>query len=228
MLVGLCLLLGAVTTVAVAWVLAYALVSAPMRLEAEYHREASYARVTYRTSYGLTVAEVFVWRLVDGEIPEEESDSPKKIAEISRRPLGAAATRRAAESVTRGDLFCIWQYDARGWPWPCLWYEWNRGSTAADPLGDTPGAFQIDAIQRPRARTVSNYPLALPYRPLWPALLGDTAVYSAAWAVLLFGPGAVRRGLRSRKGRCTRCGYDLRAAPAGAPCPECGHTRAGA
>ena len=52
------------------------------------------------------------------------------------------------------------------------------------------------------------------YLPAW-ALCLVTGIAPAAWAV-----GRVRRRLRSRRGLCPACGYDLRAAEG--RCPECG------
>lgn len=65
--------------------------------------------------------------------------------------------------------------------------------------------------------------LHLPIYPIWTGLLANLAVLSAAWWLLLFAPFALRRTWRSRRGRCAKCGYDLRATPSGQPCPECGH-----
>jgi hypothetical protein len=50
--------------------------------------------------------------------------------------------------------------------------------------------------------------------PYW-ALAAATGALPALWV-----PHAVRRVYRRRKGRCVRCGYDLRAS--GDRCPECG------
>jgi hypothetical protein len=63
---------------------------------------------------------------------------------------------------------------------------------------------------------------ALPVRPIWPGVAADTAVYAGVWWLLLLAPGQLRRRLRRRRGRCTRCGYDLTGLTPGAPCPECG------
>ena len=64
----------------------------------------------------------------------------------------------------------------------------------------------------------------LPYHPIWPGLLANTAIYAGAWWVILFGPGMFIRARRRRAGRCMKCGYDLRAIESSA-CPECGtHT----
>jgi hypothetical protein len=62
----------------------------------------------------------------------------------------------------------------------------------------------------------------LPTVPLWPGFLVDTAFWGGAafvvWSVR-GGAGFVRRGVRRRRGRCVRCGYELKGL---AVCPECG------
>lgn len=84
---------------------------------------------------------------------------------------------------------------------------WLKGS---DPLWDW-GNGPVD-------------PIHLPYRPNWPGLAINTAFYSGIFAVPLFGIPALRRTLRTRRGRCPACNYDLSATPDG-PCPECGAVR---
>jgi hypothetical protein len=59
------------------------------------------------------------------------------------------------------------------------------------------------------------------YEPLWPGFLINTAFYGVILWALWFTPGAVRRGVRRRRGACVRCGYDLRGGGLTA-CPECG------
>jgi len=78
----------------------------------------------------------------------------------------------------------------------------------------------------------------LPVHPLWPGFLIDTFFYGGIWFGLLFGISAVRRGIRRRRGRCANCGYDLRGQKdhrrdasatsggiSGGGCPECGWGR---
>jgi hypothetical protein len=65
---------------------------------------------------------------------------------------------------------------------------------------------------------------ALPFRPIWPGFLANSAIYSAValipWIALRF--WRMRR--RVRKGWCPKCAYDLRFDLA-AGCPECGWRR---
>jgi predicted RNA-binding Zn-ribbon protein involved in translation (DUF1610 family) len=68
--------------------------------------------------------------------------------------------------------------------------------------------------------------ILLPCKPVWPGFAINTVFYAAVLWVLLALPGAVRRFVRRKRGRCTRCGYDLRGQVADRDrkrqCPECG------
>lgn len=56
-------------------------------------------------------------------------------------------------------------------------------------------------------------------------LAANTAFYASAWWVAIFGLARSRRWNRQRRGLCARCAYDLRGLENGAKCPECGATR---
>jgi hypothetical protein len=59
------------------------------------------------------------------------------------------------------------------------------------------------------------------------AFLIDAVFYAAVWFGLLFGfarLASAKRAIRRRRGRCPRCGYDLRGALENG-CPECGWNR---
>ena len=69
----------------------------------------------------------------------------------------------------------------------------------------------------------------LPLRPEWPWFLVNTLFYAIILWLLIPGPFVVRRFIRVKRGRCPKCGYDLRGQPpevGAAGCPECGWNRA--
>ncbi len=64
--------------------------------------------------------------------------------------------------------------------------------------------------------------------PYWPGLTANTGIYAAGWWITLFGFTTLRGGrrhLRARRGLCPTCAYDLRH-DLGKGCPECGWRRA--
>jgi hypothetical protein len=70
----------------------------------------------------------------------------------------------------------------------------------------------------------SYEPRRLPVLPTWPGFAVDTLLYALILWLLISGPFALRRLIRIKRGRCPKCGYDLRHALSGG-CPECGWNR---
>lgn len=70
----------------------------------------------------------------------------------------------------------------------------------------------------------------LPRRVLPLPLLANSLMLGAMLWALFIAPRMWRDLSRARRGQCLKCAYDLRATPAGSPCPECGslskHARA--
>ncbi len=117
-------------------------------------------------------------------------------------------------------------FEAHGWPWRALvfqehgWYDHTNGFAH-----QIAGGLSVPHPQNPELTTWRGYGVVLPYRPIWPGLLANTAIFATPWAVLLFGVPLMRRTTRRQRGRCVRCGYDLRGTPTQSPCPECGRPR---
>ena len=135
--------------------------------------------------------------------------------------------------------------EARGWPMLSMWSGHVRCEKRARRTGEPRVRDAIDrrlwAIPLPSqtARVVVLAGVAtgtqptgmqqLSTRPIWPGFLINTLFYAIILWLLIPGPFVLRRLIRIRRGRCPRCGYDLRGQPpeAGAAgCPECGWNRA--
>ena len=68
----------------------------------------------------------------------------------------------------------------------------------------------------------------LPLRLIWPGFIINTLFYGVMLWLLIPGPFVLRRLIRIKRGRCPKCGYDLRGQPpeiGAAGCPECGWNR---
>jgi hypothetical protein len=107
------------------------------------------------------------------------------------------------------------------------WYEASsfRGCVAPSNWG-----WPCDTLYRGPSVTYHTDVLDMPYQPIWPGFLVNALFYGIILWLLIPGPFVLRRHIRrSRRvegGRCPKCGYDLRGAPPGAGCPECGWMRA--
>jgi len=107
-----------------------------------------------------------------------------------------------------------------GWPFTCLWYQVLGQDQGMRVIGaDLRGGLLISG--QPATVGDANCRI-IPLRPAWPGLLGSTLIYGAAWAFLLVAIPLLLRTHRRGRGLCPACAYDLRATPAGLPCPECG------
>jgi hypothetical protein len=104
-----------------------------------------------------------------------------------------------------------------GWPWRSVY------ACAPDPaLGSgTPRAGVLGAANLIGAWRIpwTDGTRVLPWRVLGWGTMGNLAVYSIGFLVLIAGPGTVRTMARRRGRRCEGCGY-----PVGGLmiCPECG------
>lgn len=108
-----------------------------------------------------------------------------------------------------------------GWPWSSLYSRrllaggvetWDHHLNLAD--------------QRWFASRPIGDPRGLPIGIVFPGFLQCITLWAAAWTTLLLAIPIARSRLRRRRGRCPRCGYDLKG-ELGAGCSECGWHRLG-
>ncbi len=118
--------------------------------------------------------------------------------------------------------------DARGFPALSHWCSWE----AFVPIGGWGfhihakrgpiGGIQIPPLTRVARNIHGPVFRALPYMPIWSGLALNTAFYALLFFVCVRLVKGTRHLLRFRTGRCPRCGYDLLGSFTG-PCSECGH-----
>ena len=110
-------------------------------------------------------------------------------------------------------------YDA-GWPMLAL-----RHYILVDYPARQSTVFESShyALQIPARISVApsfwGLPRRLPTKPLWIGFVVDTAFFAGFTWLLLFAPSTLRRTIRTRRNRCPSCGYDTRRLDT---CPECG------
>lgn len=73
------------------------------------------------------------------------------------------------------------------------------------------------------ARRAGN-PIVIPYTPIWPGLLTNWAIFTAASGLLIGLATESRRFYRRRKHLCAHCAYSRKGLDTTTPCPECGHS----
>ncbi len=131
---------------------------------------------------------------------------------------------------SRGRFKCV--ADARGWPLLSMW----GGCKSRSPLVFLNGVQQPREIEAHSIRAIrfswEDDPTQwndfdsrlLPLAPIWPGFAVNTLFYAAIVWLLALAPVTARRIVRRKRGRCIKCGYDLRS-DFSRGCPECGWRR---
>lgn len=104
-----------------------------------------------------------------------------------------------------------------GWPMRCGWDGFAPNQELPQGPGWTESGYGGIQINRPGTMYRS-----LPTRPMWLGLAVDIVVFAALWMSVLWWTTTWRSRRRIRRGLCAVCAYDLRATPPASPCPECG------
>jgi len=198
-----CLILGAITTVAVAWGCALLI----------FEADGSLTRVTERfvildgsTLHVFAMNRGLGWQWVEhyrraytDEVAERyKADEYLHLEQMAEHPCALRDTR---------DFTVEYNYSF-GWPFPSI----------------SMYALTSDNVWRIHGELGVGQTHSLPLLP-WPMhSLLDSLFYAAIWGAIFFGFTTARRLIRAKRGRCPRCGYDLRG-NLDAGCPECGWNR---
>lgn len=98
-----------------------------------------------------------------------------------------------------------------------------------EPTGFTTGSYytvQHGTTFVPFFYLPPRDPIVLPLRPIWTGFLLNTLLYAFLAWIMTIGPFQIRRAVRTKRGRCPRCGYNVRGAFDDG-CSECGWNRGG-
>jgi hypothetical protein len=116
--------------------------------------------------------------------------------------------------------------DARGWPFLCLWCTmsptYSPPPATSTPVRTSGGITLTPSL--PGGLSDLSDARALPFRPLWRGFALNTAIYSIAWLIPMAALPSLRKHLRTRRGHCPCCNYDL-VGDRDAGCPECSWNR---
>ena len=144
-------------------------------------------------------------------------ESDAGMTRVLREPRQAPHWSRASVAPTKEDVEARLHVVENAYGWPML-SHFHRETTRH---GEDLAVFEWSAtVPDPskRGRTANR---ELPLGPIWPGLAINTILYAALLWLLTLGPFTLRRVLRRKRGRCIKCGYDLRGAEHEV-CPECG------
>ncbi len=169
-------------------------------------------------------SETFVTVITSRFVHNDVSASPK--SELDR--FGSvipywAGLDEPSTQFQNEDINYEWRF-ADGFGWPCLalscgfTYDEQKHTVAKNVQGG------IRLPLHTRADLQVGLPRALPLRPIWIGLVVDAAVYATSLGMLMCLFSYLRRRVRSWRGFCGACGYDLRGDLLSG-CPECGWRR---
>ncbi len=222
------LAVGLLTTLTITWLCAALLLGTPKPLLSVFAVEGSgyYLKPAGIEDAGplRTVSTREWWGVtrIDQSVNEGWiSEDPPSDAAMPSLPYWSIASQLWYQP-TRPASFEI----AAGWPFRCLW-----GS-----LGPTKRRFVMSGPTRAHRIDDFNGLVStrtdLPYLPIVPGLLLNTALYAGTFFAAWHAPTAVHRCLRRRADRCEGCGYPLLGLPTAprmtiAKCLECGHPSSG-
>jgi hypothetical protein len=242
MLVLVFALLGAATTVAVAWGIAVRGV--------DPHGRRNKIDMTPIALADMNGSNVFIcWPTISGPgwtwtatflVPRNSiSDDGKSV-----RPFGHTHGDHVGLVIERTGAFPrdrqlpfennLYTEVRLGWPSVCMWaiergngrldfmmsIEWSPVMyLRQDKIGQAKPFIRDEGSSRPPVD------IAVPLGILSRGFAINTAFYAGAWWTLIFGLTRGRAWNRRRRGLCVKCTYDLRGLEAHTPCPECGRTR---
>ncbi len=207
-------LLGFLTTIAIAWACAafVPLPTGPPREDVVAHAD------------GTTE-----WRI------EQRAFGRSRINYVrgSTDAMGGANEQGNGLIVPLLDAFSILRPDdagsleRSGWPLHAFSCRSNQLAIASDTMSFTITMDETDLVGGilVASSTTTQPWRALPFQPKWCGMVLDWLIYTGAWMAIFLGLPQLRAWLRRTRGRCPRCGYDLRG-QLSSGCPECGWNRA--
>ena len=234
LIIAVFLLLGAVVNVAVAWGCAiWSSLPPPGRMHGPAPADQVWWQQHART--GITSKPIFLsmaesfgseYRLLTAAREDEGIH-----VRVQLYDDGSVQTFEFTSGRSNANIFAVetgfptkpWDQSLRaqaGWPLRSMAGERWRAAAPFTALQPVVRTLALPA--GPGAVHVAAFPIQqrfAPLRPLWPGFAVNTLFYAAILWLLIPGPFALRRFLRSRRGLCPKCAYPMGASPV---CTECG------
>ena len=116
---------------------------------------------------------------------------------------------------------------ALGWPMLACWSSIKSGFIGDPKRTELLGGLNIgrwEGEERHQGSVLYSTEQVLPFRPIPWGFLINTIFYALLLWLLTLGPFTARRMIRRKRGRCIKCGYDMRG-DFSSGCPECGWGR---
>ncbi len=117
---------------------------------------------------------------------------------------------------------------AFGWPGLALGYRFESDAPGTHTQNgvivyqsDPSLERYVGALHIGSSLPLTSWTGYLPLQVLWRGFVADSLLYAVGWFVPIGGIALARLGLRRYRGKCLKCGYDLRG-DFSAGCPECG------
>jgi len=224
----LALLLGLLTTIAIAWTASLQTTRGMVVLPGMAWRQRTgaegegwlRAHSQYKPAWRCTMSQA-VPLLTYSNLPPNQLTPESVLSGRARRlALPWLDGSRPWPASSRGENVDLHDY---GWPLHALYTRrvyFFSGPTTLTDLTDH--LWNLRSIGWFDHRPLGDI-RGLPIGPIWPGLLADALIWSIPWAALCFAR-PLRIALRLRRHHCPHCNYDLAATPPDAPCPECGRT----
>jgi hypothetical protein len=243
------ILLGALTTIAVAWCLALAPTRRQWSLSGmpldppPLSASTRDLNIEHERGPGDEWAQLVIVMMQDGVLPDgtkciERAGTYASLGPILRTDPSWRIDRETAPDIYGAiesfphPRWPYWlppiparprgllSYGARATGWPL---KSMRSVSRLDSIG---GELRWSGSLRVRPRTAYRIQAArgpqlgcIPLFPVPLAFAEDTLLFAGIWSLPLLLPGLIRAGNRRRHGRCPTCGYEWRGRPL---CPECG------
>lgn len=214
----ICIFLGVITTIGVAWSLAtWVEYTVAKTAWGGSEQEDNQAKLIILEGYGSECV------VVDTPSPSQKPD----------KTVTGSSVFQWSELLSYGDSSGIWLEEARGWPALALYRrqvgtqtDWIQ--TLEDGIEISDRQLIFPTVRSSKSNTQYRIGLyinrVLPYGIYWPGFIINTLIYAVIWLFIFLTISKIKNKYRTKQGHCPACNYNLRNNMESG-CPECGWNR---